>query len=326
MSTRIIQTHSKTSAFASVSPQTPFAGRSKGTSVEDFAKKNIDSSALQLDSLELQFKNTLVMYKQAYLDYIGSIKTPSSEPYLIQPNYIYVAYAQSNQTPTPIAVNNTNTSTELCKAMCAANSQCKGAVYNNAPAVGENKCSIYGVPGWIQQITGPKGQISSIILKRDHYLNKIVFYNESLIKLNRQINDIITNIIPDVNSVNSTKTISMKTLQLRNNSLIQERTQLDNLIKQNIDINREYVDTSILVEQIDLMYMFWVIIAFSVILITIKMVAFPETKFVAKYIYLYIIGIIVIILTKQLNFSIAFMLWCIIIIIIIIISIIFGIM
>jgi len=275
----------------------------------------VNTGIINIESLELQFKNTLVLYKQAYLDYIGSIKTPPSEPYLIQPNSVYVSYDQtSTQIPTPYTVNNTSTSAELCKAVCAANSQCTGALYNSAPDVGEKKCAIYNTNGLIRPTTNSSGKFSAIIKKQQHYLNNIMLYNAQLIRLNQQINDAVTTIGPNISTITTTKGIKQQLLSTNYNNLLDEKTQIDNLIKENINTDKEYQDTSIIAEQSNSMYTIWLIITIAVILFTINLVVFPGINISSRYFFIYILGVILLLLTYHLNYSSAFMLWCIIIV------------
>ena len=274
----------------------------------------VNAGILSIEKLELQFGNTLVLYKQAYVDYIGSIKTPPAEPYLIQPNSVYVSYDQTlTQAPTPLAVNNTSTSADLCKAVCAANTACKGALYNSAPGVGEHNCAIYNTPGLIRQITSPVGKFSAIIKKQQNYLNNIILYNAQLVQLNQQINDAVTTIGPNINAISTTKGSKKVVLSDNYTDLLDEKTQIDNLIKDNINVDNSYQDTSIIVEQSNSMYTMWIIITIAVILFTIKLVVFPEINISAKYIFIYILGVLLILLTSHLDYPGAFMLWCIII-------------
>jgi hypothetical protein len=274
----------------------------------------VNAGIINIEALELQFKNTLVLYKQAYLDYIGSIKAPSTEPYLIQPNSVYLSYDQTlTQAPTPLAVNNTTTSAELCKAVCAANNQCKGALYNSAPGVGENKCAIYNTPGLIRQITSPVGKFSAIIKKQQNYLNNILLYNAQLIQLNQQINDAVTIIGPNIQTISTTKDSTKIVLSDNYSSLLQEKIHIDNLIKDNINADKEYQDTSIIVEQSNAIYSSWVIITIAVMLFTIKLVVFPEINISPMYIFIYFLGVLLILLTSHLNYPGAFMLWFIVI-------------
>ena len=164
----------------------------------------VNTGIISIEALELQFGNTLVLYKQAYLDYIGSIKTPPTEPYLIQPNSVYVSYEETlTQAPTPLVVNNISTSAEQCKAVCASNTACKGALYNSAPGAGENKCAIYNTPGLIRKITSPVGKFSAIIKKQQDYLNNILLYNAQLTQLNQQINEAATTFGPNIQTIST---------------------------------------------------------------------------------------------------------------------------
>ena len=274
----------------------------------------VKAGILRIDALELQFGNTLVLYKQAYLDYIGSIKTPPTEPYLIQPNSVYVSYEQTlTQAPTPLAVNNISTSAEQCKAVCASNSACKGALYNSSPGAGENKCAIYNTPGLIRKITSPVGKFSAIIKKQQDYLNNILLYNAQLTQLNQQINDVVTTIGPNIQTISTNEGLKKIVLSTNYDGLLAEKTQIDILIKDNINADNESLDTSIIVEQSNNTYIMWVIITIAVILFTIKLVVFPEINISSKYIFNYILGVLLILLTYHLNYPGAFMLCGIII-------------
>ena len=252
----------------------------------------VNAGILSIDALELQFGNTLVLYKQAYLDYIGSIKTPPTEPYLIQPNSVYVSYEETlTQSPTPLAVNNIITSAESCKAVCAGNSACKGALYNSSPGTGENKCAIYNTPGLIRKITSPVGKFSAIIKKQQDYLNNILLYNAQLTQLNQQINDVVTTIGPNIQTISTNEGLKKIVLSTNYDGLLAEKTQIDILIKDNINADNESLDTSIIVEQSNNTYIMWVIITIAVILFTIKLVVFPEINISSKYIFINIINI-----------------------------------
>ena len=274
----------------------------------------VNTGIISIEALELQFGNTLVLYKQAYLDYIGSIKTPPTEPYLIQPNSVYVSYEETlTQAPTPLVVNNISTSAEQCKAVCASNTACKGALYNSAPGAGENKCAIYNTPGLIRKITSPVGKFSAIIKKQQDYLNNILLYNAQLTQLNQQINEAATTFGPNIQTISTNEGLKKIVLSTNYDGLLAEKTKIDNLIKDNINADNESLDTSIIVEQSNSVYILWVIITIAVILFTIKIVVFPEINISSKYIFFYILGVLLILLTSHLNYPGAFMLWFIII-------------
>lgn len=49
----------------------------------------LKTSVLNLESLELQFKNTLVQYEKAYLNYINTLNNISGQKYTILPSMTY---------------------------------------------------------------------------------------------------------------------------------------------------------------------------------------------------------------------------------------------
>ena len=268
--------------------------------------EKINTTILELESLELKFNNTLGLYKQAYANYIGSLRSPVGDNFNIKPDNIY----KETVTQPQLDSNTAATVTE-CKTFCVANSLCKGATFTTTPG-SVNSCIIYKGDGLLQEFTDKSIKKYAIIPAQTEYLNTIQILNGQLISLNQQINDKASSIVPETDRENIKKQEKAVILSDRYSNLVQERRNIDELIQSNIDVNAQYQDTSIIVEQSDSMYMFWIIAAIFTLLLTVKMILFPQINIGPIYFFIAIFIVLLIITTTRLNSSFGFTMGCLI--------------
>ena len=288
------------------SSTSPSSTSPSSTSPSSTEETTVNNGVLDLDVLEQDFNQKLILYKQAYADYIGSLRSTTND-FIIKSDSIIIPSSTLLGTSVTTA-----TSIAECKALCSSNALCKGANFTNTPS-----CQLYSTALGTSDVdinTDSSHKYTAIISSKSEYLNKIKLLNDQLIALNTQINTKVNAILPDANTINTRKISKAEILDRKYKLLLTEQRHIDDLIKKNIDINKEFQDSSIIVDQSDSWYMVWLLVAIFAILLAVKMLAFPEITISLKHVFLYIIGCIFIIATMHLNNSVSFMIFGIIVI------------
>jgi hypothetical protein len=148
---------------------------------------NINSIAINLETLNLEYKNLLIRYQQAVLNYVNYLQQQSKSPCdssnnSADQNCWEMIQGQAFWGTSGITQTNA-TSTSECAASCSKTSGCSGATYNPV----QNTCILRrgeGSPVVSQDTYAiiPKGQRLAQIIDR---------INERLTNVNSQILNII---------------------------------------------------------------------------------------------------------------------------------------
>jgi hypothetical protein len=225
---------------------------------------SINSSMLQLYSLQLEFTNVMTQYKQAYATYISDLQNTSSTPsFTVIPGKSFWGSYAVNQHSSP--------STSNCIALCSANSKCTGATFNSATQL----CYLRGGTGMI----GPGSATdSAIITKTNNDVANVQALNQQLLDLTNEMNTLLISTQPSVEQETIDKNIQKQQLASIYSNLISERTKISNMNQEYQDATQQYNDNSLYVSTASSQHLVWGLIFIVVILITIKYIFFSDFK------------------------------------------------
>lgn len=228
-------------------------------------EEKLKSSILNLESLELKFKNKLVQYKNAYNDYLSQLdKTHSSEnEFKTVPGFYFAP-------PTLSRENATNAN--QCLALCSANSSCSGANYISK----SGDCILYsGDSGSF--VNDSSGKIISVVKTTDNNLQNLKSMNEELINLNNTINDTIQKQGNSVTQYYQDNADTNTDMRETFGKLLEERNVIRTMMGELETIKQENNVQRLKIDQGVSKYVVWGIIALIAMFITVKLVFFPET-------------------------------------------------
>ena len=217
----------------------------------------LKTSVLNLESLELQFKNTLVQYEKAYLNYINTLNSTTGQTYNIIPSMTYWGSSSLSQSAT--------STVEDCEAICSSNSKCSGATYNSDKGM----CFLRTGVGALNTSTSNN---TAIITQLQNSIQEVSAFNQELIRLNTEINKSIDSATPVVQSDATAVAVKQGELRESYKKLIQQKASILNTMGDISKTSQDYQDTSIEVTQSNIYYAFWAIIAIIVVFITVKMI------------------------------------------------------
>jgi len=283
---------------------------------------NMKSTVLNLQSLQLQFANTMTQYKQAYATYLSDIKTSgintdSTQKYDIINNALYNCswcptgihiLTSDNQYPTA------NSATE-CQSLCSANSACIGGTYQASSKgcyllanVPNSKVGLFkNYPGYTA--IAPKGALNASVLQS---------LNQQLLILNSQISYLLASLEPIEQSDISDKNKQKGMLREVYNSLLDERIKIDKMQQEYKEITQSYDDNSLYVTQTSALFLIWFLILVVILVFTVKLIFFPEFKMLGPKVLFWIFIIcILIILTVYMQLPSVFGMWFLLIMMII---------
>ena len=217
----------------------------------------LKTSVLNLESLELQFKNTTVQYEKAYLNYINALNNTTGKKYNIIPSMTYWGTAALSQHAT--------TTVEDCKAICSSSSKCSGATYNSDKGM----CFLRTGIGALNTST-PNN--SAIITQLQNSIQEVSALNQELIRLNTEINKLIDISTPIVQTEATNVAVKQAQLRATYNNLLQEKASILNAMNDISKTSQDYQDSSVQVTQNNISYVYWIIIAIIVVFITISLI------------------------------------------------------
>jgi len=270
------------------------------------SKNDNSSEILKLQILENEFNLVMKQYEEAHLNYISSLQAQGS---LNDKNKFVSLNGRTFWGTSGLKEGNVD-SEDSCKALCSTDSSCTGATYNSEKAY----C-------WTR--TG-KGDVS-VGLNTDYALipdlaqnvNNIQQLNNKLTDLNKKIEVVLNNIVPEQQQQVNEKNAQKNSLQKIYQQLLDDRINIDAMIKEYNTINEQYKDDTIYVEQTNSAYILWVIFTIIVIIFTIKFLFFPNAQSNSiKFIFWFVIIILFLIVTMYINNASYFLLWGLIILLV----------
>ena len=286
--------------------------------------KAVNGATLQLQSLQLEFSNTLAEYQQAYVSYVDILQNPTSVNSVTTiPNSYFMPTTGENGSYAAYASD-----VSTCQAICSSNSAyCKGATY-----VGnEQVCQVFGNEGTAKLVSSVQPVslaesydtmgLSTVISVLPYYVNLLKTLNDRLIDLNQQISKITQNIEPNVQNEIDVKNQEQGKLLETYWELMRERKAIDLLSTETKFIKKEHQDYTLYTVQNNMRYIIWTILAIVFICIMIKLIFFPTLKVNwVSTLFGTFMATIVLFLTIYLSSPVAFMMWLSLIVIVLLIK------
>lgn len=214
-----------------------------------------NSTITELNSLSIQYNNTLNLYKQTYKNYIDSLKiytnNENNKNFVQVPNIIYSGTNNINTQK----INDVNS----CQQMCNEDKICSGATYN----LNNNNCS---TKKGLSNLTRGSQYDISIVPKHIQLSYELKNINSQLILLNEKMTNLMNAYSKDFNQ-DILKTQKQKEVLKNNfNNLYVERNEIDNIIVQNETINSQLNDSELKLNEY---YSRYIILLFIVTIIII---------------------------------------------------------
>lgn len=222
------------------------------------------SKILELQGLEQEFENTMVLYKQAYLDYISALQNDDPSKFKKIPN----KYMRGNISNLILPAGGI-ASVDKCQELCSSDETCKFANYD----VGLTSCDTFSGTGVLKNRQGNTALIAPVSMKQ--YTSNLEVLNQKLMDLNQQIVANIISITPESDYV-SKQQYTQKNLLSVYNDLEVERNNIHNLNREYINTDSEYQDNSVSVLQANTMNTIWIFITAFIVMTTIKVTLFNK--------------------------------------------------
>lgn len=239
----------------------------------------------QFQILSNTFNSLLNTYTTTYQDYINAVNSND--------NSLTIINNASFNGKSNINVLN-NSSIDDCMSSCSSNKSCSGATFDNT----SSNCTLSSGEGSIVSTTGTTA-IAQLLLSYSYQLQEL---NKQLMDVNKQMMNITKQ---NYNQIKETKQNSaQQDQQLQNNYniLIQERSQIAEMVREYETINAAYDNGNINVTSSYLKYiglLFFVII----LLFLLLKLSFSNEQMgggtaqgsnISKYMYLIFLGVVIV--------------------------------
>lgn len=262
----------------------------------------IESAVLKLQSLQTEFGLVMTQYKQAYANYISNIQNAdmgsgsgSTKTFTMLPGRTF--WSKTGATAHEAA------SVDDCQALCSSDQTCKGATFNS------EKQQCWTISGQGELGVGQDNEYA-IVPELAQNAQVLQMLNQKLMDLNSKISDTLGKMTtPGKNNMNAANSQHTELTNIYD-SLLAERKNIDNMLKEYTTINDSYNDQSIYVVQNNTTYMFWFFLALIIVIFTLKLQFFPELKTnLFKTLFWGIMIILLITLMMQLNTPTGYFFW-----------------
>jgi lipopolysaccharide export LptBFGC system permease protein LptF len=201
-------------------------------------------------------------------------------------------------------------SEEQCKALCSSDPLCTGATYNSAKAY----CWTRSGKGDIAIGLDTDNALISEIAQN---VNNIKQLNDRLTELNQKIEKTLGEIVPEQHQQVDEKNAKQSQLQTVYKQLLEDRKNIDEMLKEYRMLDQQYDDNSIYTQQTNSAYILWFVFAILIVFFTLKLQFFPNLKTnVFRFIFWFCITVLFAIVTTHINNSPGFFLWGLIIVVV----------
>jgi hypothetical protein len=235
------------------------------------------STILTLESLEKEYENTMTLYQQAQTNYNSALngvvsKTTSSDVvtsngkrYVLVPSKVFWGTESLEQKSV--------STIDACVAMCSADTKCTGATFDSSAK------SCWTRSGNAGLVSGSATQ-TAIVSELINAANTLDTLNIKLIDLLKRMNDINKTTTVKLQSTTD-NTISTNNIYLgkRFESLMADRENINNILKEYGEINVKNNDQSMYLYQNQTSYILWSLLCFIFIIIVVKLLVFPNVSF-----------------------------------------------
>jgi len=212
------------------------------------------SDLMNLESLDIEFVLLLEQYQQLSNTYF-SLNAEQSQLTSVQGSAVTGGNVMSSESLPSV---------NCCQSLCSSISNCTGATYYDDETelcvINSGNIDLYTNNNSTYAIVSTKTQLLSQLQNINQQLYNILNNSAILVK---QVNP---------NSQAQTQQLRIESDKLRINYdlFLKNKLDLDNLIRENTDLENEYNTTSIMVKQSNLSYFFWSVGAIVIIIITIR--------------------------------------------------------
>lgn len=190
---------------------------------------------------------------------------------------------------------------EECENMCANSTECSGATFNPVKRYCWTRTGDLGLSPGIDSDY-------ALITQQKASLSIMKYLNQRLLDINNQITDEVNNINPQVTQLYDEKNKKQKELNLYYTKLLQQKIELDKQLQEYYSIEEEENNQSITINQENISFRFWVLIACLVVLITIQRIVGAKFNPLPQIIWFFIF-ILLTILSFTLSTPAGFLVW-----------------
>ena len=235
------------------------------------------STILTLESLQKEYENTMILYQQAQTNYNsalnGVVSTTTSSNVVTSNGKRYVLVPSNVFWGTGAIQQQTVSTIDACVALCSADPKCTGATFDSSAK------SCWTRSGNAGLVSGSATQ-TAIVSELVNAANTLDTLNKKLIMLLEKMNDINKNTTVKLQSTTDNN-LSTNNIYLgkRYESLMADRENINNILKEYGEINVKKNDQSIYLYQNQSSYMFWSLLCFIFIIIVVKLLVFPNMSF-----------------------------------------------
>lgn len=239
----------------------------------------------QFQILSNTFNSLLNTYTTTYQDYINAVNSNDNSLTIIN-NASFTGKAT-------IDVINNSTIND-CMSSCSSNKLCSGATFDNI----SNACTLSSGEGRIISTTGSTA-IAQLLLSYSYQLQEV---NKQLMDVNEQMMNITKQNYNEMQETTKNRDQQDEQLQNNYNILIQERSQIAEMIREYETINAAYDNGSINVTSSYLKYMGLLFFVIILLFLLLKLSFSNEQRGggtvqgsnISKYMYLIFLGVVIV--------------------------------
>jgi hypothetical protein len=211
---------------------------------------------MKLETLDKEFILLLEQYKQ------------------ISNNYFYLNDSKSTQLTSlqgrtiiggNMVLYQIKPTLDSCQALCSANKNCDGAIYDTETEM----CVIKS--GDINVINADNKSIYSIVSEKMNLLIQLKNINDKLFNVLNSSTILVKQMNPTTKKQTKQVFIETQKLSIKYNLLQHNKEELDKLIAENDSLENEYKVSTLMVNQSNLSYIFWSIGALIIIIFAIRL-------------------------------------------------------
>lgn len=221
-------------------------------------KDAMDSSLINVETLQKEYEVTLQQYQEAVKNYISSLQTSS-----VTTEKSYVALKERAWWGTgKLAEGEANTQQD-CETMCASSDKCSGATFNPV----KRYCWTRSGDG---DLTPGEPDDYALLPKQKSNLIVMKALNEKLLSINQKIMSEMSKMNPEVEQQDVDKSKTYKELDSSYQNLLEQKMEMERQLQEYYSIEEDYDNQNLYVNQAALSMKFWVIVCAVVLLITMS--------------------------------------------------------
>jgi hypothetical protein len=227
--------------------------------MDELQNDKIKSSLIKVQALQKEYEVTLQQYQEAVQNFIINLQSNSS---LKNEKNVFTALkGRSWWGATGLSEGSVSTQKE-CENMCANSSKCSGATFNPV----KRYC-------WTRSgesmITAGRDDDYALITQQKTALSVMKYLNQRLLDLNREITNELKNIGPEIKEQYDEKNIKQKQLASSYVHLLEQKIAVDKELREYYSIDEEENNQSMYVNQQNMSFRIWRLIACLVLLLMI---------------------------------------------------------